>query len=361
MKPLKISIIIDAFTQGGAQKVLLALVPEWVSQGHAVQIVLIQNSNRELDLDSLTQMGVRIERVSSQSMFDFFALFRLWRVLKVFKPVVLQCHLYWSPIWGGILKVAIPRIELVWVEHNMYFNRTHPQWLLYRLLSRLTKDVIAVSVEVTDFLHTHHLRKARFVPNPVSRAYGVSEEISRENLVAFVGRFNEQKNPMLAIKAFEFAIRSLAIPPDSKLMMVGNGHLDSELKDYVRTRSSKLAVLFTGFLSESELSKLLKQTRVLISTSLHEGCPLVRLEAAASGCTIVTTATGGIKGILSRDYEGVKLLDGVFVVETEILALSSALAEAFSPKLWTPQHIVARSKAMWSFRPEVIATSYLAG
>jgi glycosyltransferase involved in cell wall biosynthesis len=279
--------------------------------------------------------------------------------LKEFKPEILQCHLYWSQIWGGILKIAFPKSELVWVEHNMYFNRTHLQWKLYRLLARLTKEIIAVSVEVRDFLHLQNLGGTRFVPNPVSRTFNVNKGGHRENAIAFVGRFNEQKNPILAVKAFEYALKRLMIPEDSKLMMVGDGHLKSELMAYVSSQGLELDVLFTGFLNENELSKLLTRTRVLISTSLHEGCPLVRIEAAASGCTIVTTATGGIKGILSRDVEGVELLDGVFVVETEIFALSGALAEAFSSKLWTSQRVAARSEAMSNFNPESIANAYL--
>jgi glycosyltransferase involved in cell wall biosynthesis len=104
---------------------------------------------------------------------------------------------------------------------------------------------------------------------------------------------------------------------------------------------------------------LLNQVRVLISTSLHEGCPLVRIEAAASGGAIVTTATGGIKGILSRDVEGVNLYKGVFVVETNPDVLSTALSEAFSPELWTFQRVAERSKAMSNFHPELIALAYI--
>jgi glycosyltransferase involved in cell wall biosynthesis len=359
VKPLKISILIDAFTPGGAQKVLLALVPEWISLGHRVQIILIQNANQELDLHPLNSLGVRIEKVSAQSILDFAAFFRILKIAKQFKPEFLQCHLYWSQIWGGILKIAFPKIDLIWVEHNMYLNRTFLQWKLYRFFARFTAEIIAVSVEVSDFLNFHNLKRIRFVPNPISLTFGIKKGIDRENSIAFVGRFNEQKNPMLAIKVFEFALKTFAIPMDSKLKMVGDGPQMSELLAYVGSHGLKDKVLFTGFLEEKNLSELLTKTRVLISTSLHEGCPLVRIEAAASGCTIVTTATGGIKGILSRDVEGLELLDGVFVVESEIFALSSALAKAFSPKLWTFQKIAARSGAMSKFNPELIARAYI--
>jgi glycosyltransferase involved in cell wall biosynthesis len=86
----------------------------------------------------------------------------------------------------------------------------------------------------------------------------------------------------------------------------------------------------------------------------------LRIEAAASGCTIVTTATGGIKGILSRDVEGVDLLAGMFVVETDSVALSTALSQAFSPQLWTSRKVASRSEAMSNFHPELIASAYIA-
>lgn len=359
MKPLKISILIDAFTPGGAQKVLLALVPEWISLGHRVQIILIQDANQELNLNSLVGLGIRIERVAAKSILDLPAFFRILQLVKQFKPEFLQCHLYWSQIWGGILKMVFPKSDLVWVEHNMYLNRTLLQWKLYRFFARFTTEIIAVSVEVSEFLNFHNLKRIRFVPNPISRTFGIKKGIDRENSIAFVGRFNEQKNPMLTIKTFEFALKAFAIPMDSKLKMVGDGPQISELSAYVGSHGLSDKVQFTGFLEEKDLSELLTKTRVLISTSLHEGCPLVRIEAAASGCTIVTTATGGIKGILSWDVEGLKLLDGVFVEDSEIFALSSALAKAFSPKLWTIQQIAARSGAMSKFNPELIAKAYI--
>jgi len=52
--------------------------------------------------------------------------------------------------------------------------------------------------------------------------------------------------------------------------------------------------------SQQTLANLLRQSRIFILPSLHEGLPLVILEALACGCTVIATELPGIREIRRR-------------------------------------------------------------
>jgi glycosyltransferase involved in cell wall biosynthesis len=355
----RLLVVLSAFTKGGAQKVLLNLTPEWLALGHKVRIVLIQDSKDELDLTLFHQLGVEIIRLRSRSAHDWKALFRAQKFIRDFSPDVIQCHLFLAQLWGAFFKIFNPRASLVWVEHNMYLDRSRFEWKVFRILSKWTHEVVAVSVEVMEYLAKQRIVGVRFIPNPISSDFFLRNLSNRDANIVFVGRFTDQKNPLLALKAFEYSLANGAIPSFSKLFMVGAGYLQEELMNYVTKNELSSKVEFTGFLNSEPLSNLFNECLILLSTSRHEGCPLVRSEAIASGCCIVTTQTGGLKGILTEDREGKLPFPGVFVVPDSALEISKSLGSAFSDEYWKQSSIKFRASVASSFNPKVIAKKYL--
>ncbi len=97
----------------------------------------------------------------------------------------------------------------------------------------------------------------------------------------------------------------------------------------------------------------------MISSSIHEGFPLVRVEALAMGLGIVTTQTGGVKQYLTKPGSSEEYVSGVFVVDPNISAFAIAMAEVINPEYWTADSIESRvtvSKRNDSFN---IARGYL--
>lgn len=359
MEEKRLLVLVSAFTRGGAQKVLLNLIPEWITLGLKVRIVLIQNSQNELDLNLLHQLGVQIDRLESKSAYDVRSFVRYLKILRNFSPNVIQCHLFLAQIWGTLFKLFNRKAHVVWVEHNMYMCRTKFEWRFFRLFSRFTHEIVAVSVEVMEYLRQKRIKNIRFIPNPISQDFSLNNSNKRDANIVFVGRFTDQKNPMLALGAFEYALNNGLIPPLSKLFMVGAGPLLDDLENYVMRHELDSKVDFPGFLNSSQLSELLNKCSVLLSTSKYEGCPLVRSEAIASGCCIVTTQTGGIKGILTEDWEGNLLLPGVFVTPASYYEISQALHHSFSDQYWDKSAIDFRSSVAITSSPKVIAMRYL--
>lgn len=355
----KILIIIDAFTQGGAQKVLLELIPEWISLGYDVTLLLVQDSYKELLIRDDVLGNINLIRINAKSITDINAYSRVIRSLINLKPQIIQCHLYWAQILGSILKIFLPESQLVWVEHNTYMNRTKFQWVLYRLLSRMTNEIVAVSKEVEDFLKQKKLSHIRFIPNPVSRVFKLVNINERYNSFIFVGRLNEQKNARLCIEAFNFGLINRIIPEDSTLQFAGDGPELNELQKLVRTYKLERKVEFLGFLSELELSKSLNGAKTLVSTSKYEGFALVRVEALAAGCTIVSTRTAGIGGVLTETDDSEVLLNGIWLVDDNPKSIAVAMGSAIQNHYWNTEELFARSNSTARFEPAKVARNYL--
>jgi colanic acid/amylovoran biosynthesis glycosyltransferase len=150
--------------------------------------------------------------------------------------------------------------------------------------------------------------------------FSPSEEIEREPIIVFVGRFVEKKGGEYLIEAarqmHESGVRF-------ELVMIGGGPLEASLK--TRASQSKIPCRFTGFLPVSEVRQWLNRAAVVAIPSVvasdgdTEGLPTIQLEAQAMGAPIVATRHSGIP-------EGV--IEGVtaeLVNERETRALAVAL------------------------------------
>lgn len=248
----KIAVIIDAFTLGGAQRNLELIIPVWINIGYEVSLILIQDSNNELNLTELASLGLKIERIRAKSMLDFRGALRLLWIMKSFRGQLTISNLYWSQIWGALVKIRIPSIRLVWVEHNTYLNRTYPKWVIYRLCSIVTHRILGVSQEIAQFLRTKGIQNVSVIGNAVA-ALDLNENIRREsNTILFVGRLNNQKNPLLALRVFLRLLNESHSHSQYKFRIAGTGPLIIQMQEFVLQNSLKCSVEFLGFLEKKK-------------------------------------------------------------------------------------------------------------
>ena len=76
--------------------------------------------------------------------------------------------------------------------------------------------------------------------NNIRQHYGLSED---QLVVGHVGRFDKQKNHAYLIDVFKSLLQDI---PNSVLMLLGNGELESSIKEKVRELGLEKAVLFCG-------------------------------------------------------------------------------------------------------------------
>lgn len=114
--------------------------------------------------------------------------------------------------------------------------------------------------------------------------------------VLFAGRLHPQKDPLLLL-------RSIAALQDATvhLLIAGEGELSELVRAEVQRLNLSRQVTLLGAVPQSQLADLHRACQVLVLTSVHEGLPLVVLEALACGTAVVTTRCGETPNLLSTD------------------------------------------------------------
>jgi glycosyltransferase involved in cell wall biosynthesis len=168
----------------------------------------------------------------------------------------------------------------------------------------------------------------RVLPNPVdlevvrSRAaepVATAERLrSHEAVIVAAGRLADAKNYPLLIDAFAKLRESIP----ARLVILGQGELDQNLKAQVAARRLGDAVRFLGF--QPNPWKFIAQADVFALSSHYEGFGNVLIEAMALGIPVVATASAGTRDIV--DSESGLLVDS-HTVDAFASALERVLAD----------------------------------
>jgi glycosyltransferase involved in cell wall biosynthesis len=109
---------------------------------------------------------------------------------------------------------------------------------------------------------------------------------SEKNNLLWIGRFETEKNPMLALEAFATA-RHAGI--DARLTMLGMGSLEAALKQRVARLGVVEHVVFPGW---KDVSLYFSHADLLLVTSEYEGYGMALVEALAAGVPVLSTDVG---------------------------------------------------------------------
>lgn len=111
-------------------------------------------------------------------------------------------------------------------------------------------------------------------------------------VVGHIGRFNQQKNHPFLIEIFSEIKK---IEKTAKLLLVGMGEKEKEIKSIVKSKGLSDSVIFCGV--RSDIPSILNAIDVFVFPSLYEGMPNTVIEAQACGipCLISDTITKEVK------------------------------------------------------------------
>lgn len=113
-----------------------------------------------------------------------------------------------------------------------------------------------------------------------------------EKFFLFVGVLKPRKNPFTVIQAF---IQFHKSHPEYKLVVAGKGGgpYYETMQNYIRKHNAENSVLFTGFVTDGQLSYLYKRAFALVFPSLFEGSfALPVFEAMDCGVPVITSGEG---------------------------------------------------------------------
>jgi glycosyltransferase involved in cell wall biosynthesis len=224
---------------------------------------------------------------------------------------------------------------------------------LFRLLGpfvspiwRRAQAVTAVSRFVADLASKAYGVQPIVIPNGVNPIASPEIEVHSPRRIVMVGRLSIQKNPVLAIAALALIKES-----DWSLDVIGDGPLRSEMQAAAQREGIEERVILHGWLSHASVAQVMARSDILLMTSLHEGLPMVAIEALQWGLAIVGSQIGGMHDVAEEGKNG-------FLCELTPFAFAEKLKGLLAtPELLEGMRRASRQKAA-EFDLEKIVSAY---
>lgn len=307
MKSLRILQVIDGMNIGGAEVLLMDLVRRLREVGHDVQVAYSTHGPMAARLEA---MGVSLTRLPRFARVDPILLLRLTRLMRRERPDLVHTHLFKSDLHGRLAArwAGVPVVVSTAHNNDSWAKRAPLGWL-YGRTARLADRIIAVSEEVREYQLKYTFvppEKIVTIDNGVdmrrfegrdAAGRAVRDEFGIDSdapLVGIIGRLTEQKDHATFLQA---AARICVALPETRFLVVGDGPLRAELVEQARSLKLDQAVIFAGL--RSDIPAVLAALDVLVFSSRWEGLPVTLLEGMAAEKPVVSTAVGGVPGVVA--------------------------------------------------------------
>lgn len=298
-----IHIFIAHMGIGGAERVCVNLANEFTEKGNEVHIAVL-NLDNDVNTHLLNQrvqvhsLGVSRLRYSPIAMLRYIKeyhppfLFVFGNEMAVILNKCKKLHLVQTPVIVRVLNnvnISLSKEDQVSPVVEKYLQRAQKQL-------QDMNHVIAQCDAMKDMLLEKGLVKedqVTVVYNPVSkdliqkvnniRVPFCNREKERIREITFIGRIDPQKNLTHLLKAFAILHKQ---EPNSRLHLVGDGHLTEQMKQFAKELKIADDVVFHGVCSNME--QIYAAADIVALSSEYEGMPNCLIEAVGCGIPVVS-------------------------------------------------------------------------
>ena len=349
-KKLNILHVITTIEIGGAEKQLLILVRQQISEGHQVAIVFLKGEP-EL-LVELQKTGATVfAQVANKSVLNQIVQLRTL-IRRDFN--LIHTHL---PRAEVLTFFTFSNVAWVTSRHNAEPFLPNGNKLLSRALSRTIVMRIDCVVAISDAVR-HFLLKSKEIKS-CNKLEVIRYGFDDNKTIGYQNRFSRKTNssvvkivcisrlvPQKDLKTLLKAISELQTGSHSyKAEIYGEGELKEELQEFSASLGVSDNVKFLG--KTSNINEVLSNADIFVLTSKYEGFGLVLLEAMQANLPIVCCRNAATEEVLGIDYPGLvdvgdyigisaKIVDFANANNKEILLkyLRERLTEFSPEKMW---------------------------
>lgn len=318
------------------------------------------------DLEKVIPGNIEIIRLGGTKLFDFKGLTDLVKTIRQRSFNIIHC-------WDSLGFFARPAGRLAGCKVIQSYCNTPDKsstelslrYLLNWATSFFIDKIIFCTGEVkkSNMAHNfiswkrqnisviHNCVNSEHVKNKNSESVKNKYSISPgEKILINIGFFNEQKGQVYLLQSLKMILKSI---DKVKMLIVGWGPLEPELKRIARDTGIEEHVIFTGKLNRDEVFEVLSISDIFVFSSLWEGFGIVLAEAMACGLPVVTTDTDGSREVVLDCKTGIivppkspealaQAVTGLLKDPEKMIRMGNAgknrVEEIFSPKEFIQNH-----------------------
>ena len=323
---MNIGVFTDSFRpySSGVVRSIELFAREYINNGHSVYIFCPDYP--------------LMQTLEEESVFRFISV--PWPTMTDFSlPIPISAHLnqtierlsidiihVHSPFLLGSLGARAARrhkLPLVFTFHTLYEQYVHyfpfVENTSKQVVQKIARDfsnrcnvVVAPSLLVADYLR-HIGIKTPIVKVPTGIDMDEFKELDRkwlinnhgvrpeEKVLLFVGRLGKEKNVAFLLKAFQEVSKYI---PDCRLVLVGKGPLEEDLRQLCRQQGIQDKVIFTGELPRQQIVHCYASSDLFVFPSISDTQGLVIGEAKAAGVPVVAIRAYGPAEMVIQNEDG---------------------------------------------------------
>lgn len=345
---MKITLFIDSLYRGGAERVVCELANYLVKNGHAVDILTIRKSEPSY----IPPEGVNyIENIGvDEKIFSFGMLRKL-------EKLIALCHIF---------RNTKSDIYVVFLHRSIVLTGRLKRWLKVPVIFSERCDPASCGEITSDFVKAFpkanglvfqtyvakeyyekrmtYLPESLIIPNAVADLFQ-PEDCKKEKYILSAGRFAEQKNFPLLIRAFSHISSDY---PDINLVICGDGELRGDYEKLISELRLDNRVVLPG--QVKDVKTWMNRAIMFVLSSDFEGIPNALMEAMACGLPCISTdCSGGGSRLLIKDGD-----NGCLVPVGDLDKLEQAIRKILDDQIFAARIASNAARIHDMYSPEII-------
>lgn len=325
---MKVVHLISGGETGGSRKHLVTLLAKFPKE--TATLVVFQDGQLA---NEARESGIDVHVLTQRSRYDLSVLKRLIKFIQEGQYDILHTH---GPRANLFASFIIGKLNTVWVttihsDPTLDFVKSGLKGFVFTRLnlfaikkihhffavsSRFKENLMTLGIPANKITTIYN--GIEFTEEKASRAFTRQDlDVKDEDFVmAMVARLHPIKGHEIVFEALKKLDN-----PNIKLLLVGNGPIEAELKKKVTELHLEHQVRFLGF--RQDVDEIYAVSDIAMLASYSESFPLALLEAANQHIPLITTDVGGVQNLVtSPDF-------GWIVPIRDVDAMKDAINEAY--------------------------------
>lgn len=282
----RVSFIIGSMNRGGAERVISILANQYINKGYNVDIIMLLNSGVGYELSEKINL---IDFTTNHSRINSFPYWikSIRNYSKNYNPDTI---ISFAARINIITLIATKKLNIPVIvsERNdpKFDGRSKLVDILTTLLYPNSKAIIFQTERAKKYFNKKIQNKGVIITNPIS--IECVAKSNRNKKIVNVGRYTEQKNQKLLIKAFS---KISSEYQDYKLHLYGDGNLREQLRQLIIEFNLEEKIILEG--NVSDIHEQISDAEFFVLSSNYEGLSNALLEAMMMGIPCISTDCAG--------------------------------------------------------------------
>lgn len=295
---MRILHVITSLRTGGAEKLMVDLMPRFRAMGHCAELLLFDGTPTPF-LKNLSDQGITIHHLSiGGNVYNPALILKLRKFLSDYD--IIHTHNTACQFFVAIAsRMFHTKAVLVTTEHNTTNRRRNIPG--FRLIDRWIycsyKRIICIADSTAEALKLHigDSSPLLVINNGIDLTHFLSEppadfDNNEKVIITMIAAFRPQKDQDTLIKA-------MALLPDNyKLWLVGDGIRRKSLEALTAGLGLSNRVDFLGV--RTDIPAIMKKSHIIVLSSHWEGLSLSSVEGCASGRPVIASDVPGLREVI---------------------------------------------------------------